>query len=431
MEFKRQEYYNVFYTLYNYYGMKIFKIPYIRIVLISGNFKMIALLSSIFIKNRNDFNDENVRRRYGILTGTIGIILNLFLFATKFSAGIITSAISVTADAFNNLSDAGSSIITLLGFKLSGQKPDNEHPFGHGRIEYISGLIVSLIILIVAFELVKSSIGKIIHPEEVKISVLTFVFLALSILIKLYMFAYNMIYGKKISSTAMKATAIDSISDTIATTVVLICYVLYAVFKIKIDAYAGIAVGLFIAYAGYKTLRETISPLLGQTPDPELVKEIETIVRSNESVIGIHDMIVHDYGPTRIFVSLNAEVPCDKDILYLHECIDDIENEIKEKLNCEVSIHMDPVDTNDETLFEAKVLATEIIKEIDERLTLHDFRMVHGESHSNLIFDVVIPHKFKMSEKELVEEIQQKVHDKHKGYYCVINVDNDYAGITK
>ena len=381
---------------------------------------MIALLSSIFIKNKNDYNDENVRRGYGILTGAVGIILNLFLFATKFSVGIITSAISVTADAFNNLSDAGSSIITLLGFKLSGQKPDNEHPFGHGRIEYISGLFVSVIILIVAFELVKTSIGKILHPEEVAVSALTFVFLSLSIIVKLYMFAYNMIYGKKISSGAMKATAVDSISDTIATTVVLICYIIYAVFKIKIDAYAG-----------YKTLRETISPLLGQTPDPEFVKEIEEIVRSNESVIGIHDMIVHDYGPTRIFVSLHAEVPCDKDILYLHECIDDIENEIKEKLNCEVSIHMDPVDTNDENLFEAKVMVTEIIKEIDERLTLHDFRMVHGESHSNLIFDVVIPHKFKMSEKELTEEIQKKVHDKHKGYFCVINVDNDYAGITK
>ncbi len=392
---------------------------------------MIALLSSIFIKNKNNFNDENVRRKYGILTGAVGIILNLFLFATKFSVGIITSAISVTADAFNNLSDAGSSIITLLGFKLSGQKPDNEHPFGHGRIEYISGLFVSVIILIVAFELVKTSIGKIIHPEEVAVSALTFVFLSISIIVKLYMFAYNMIYGKKISSTTMKATAVDSISDTIATSVVLICYILYVVFKIKIDAYAGIAVGLFIAYAGYKTLRETISPLLGQTPDPEFVKEIEEIVRSNESVIGIHDMIVHDYGPTRIFVSLHAEVPCDKDILYLHECIDDIENEIKEKLNCEVSIHMDPVDTNDENLFEAKVMVTEIIKEIDERLTLHDFRMVHGESHSNLIFDVVIPHKFKMSEKELTEEIQKKVHDKHKGYFCVINVDNDYAGITK
>lgn len=392
---------------------------------------MIALLSSIFIKNKNDYNDENVRRRYGILTGAVGIILNLFLFAAKFSVGILTSAISVTADAFNNLSDAGSSIITLIGFKLSGQKPDNEHPFGHGRIEYISGLFVSVIILIVAFELVKTSIGKIIHPEEVAVSALTFVFLSISIIIKLYMFAYNMIYGKKISSTTMKATAVDSISDTIATSVVLICYILYVVFKIKIDAYAGIAVGLFIAYAGYKTLRETISPLLGQTPDPEFVREIEEIVRSNESVIGIHDMIVHDYGPTRIFVSLHAEVPCDKDILYLHECIDDIENEIKEKLNCEVSIHMDPVDTNDENLFEAKVMVTEIIKEIDERLTLHDFRMVHGESHSNLIFDVVIPHKFKMSEKELAEEIQKKVHDKHKGYFCVINVDNDYSGITK
>ncbi len=337
---------------------------------------MIALLSSIFIKNKNNFNDENVRRKYGILTGAVGIILNLFLFATKFSVGIITSAISVTADAFNNLSDAGSSIITLLGFKLSGQKPDNEHPFGHGRIEYISGLFVSVIILIVAFELVKTSIGKIIHPEEVAVSALTFVFLSISIIVKLYMFAYNMIYGKKISSTTMKATAVDSISDTIATSVVLICYILYVVFKIKIDAYAGIAVGLFIAYAGYKTLRETISPLLGQTPDPEFVKEIEEIVRSNESVIGIHDMIVHDYGPTRIFVSLHAEVPCDKDILYLHECIDDIENEIKEKLNCEVSIHMDPVDTNDENLFEAKVMVTEIIKEIDERLTLHDFRIL-------------------------------------------------------
>ena len=391
---------------------------------------MITLLSYIFIKNRTSYNDENVRRKYGMLTGIAGIILNLLLFAAKFSAGLLTSAISVTADAFNNLSDAGSSIITLLGFKLSGQKPDNEHPFGHGRIEYISGLFVSVIILIVAFELIKTSISKIIHPEEIAVSTITFVFLSLSILIKLYMFAYNMLYSKKIQSTAMKATAIDSISDTIATSVVLISYIIYAVFNIKVDAYAGIAVGLFIAYAGIKTLKETISPLLGQTPDPEFVKEIENIVRSNECVIGIHDMIVHDYGPTRIFVSLHAEVPCDKDILYLHECIDNIENEIKNTLNCEVSIHMDPVDTNDENLFEAKVLVNEILKEIDERLTLHDFRMVHGESHSNLIFDVVIPHKFKMNEKELFAEIEQRVRSKHKGYRCVINFDNDYSGIT-
>lgn len=392
---------------------------------------MITLLSHIFIKERTNYTDEKVRRKYGMLTGIVGIILNLFLFASKLTVGLFTSAISITADAFNNLSDAGSSIITLLGFKLSGQKPDNEHPFGHGRIEYISGLFVSIIILIVAFELIKTGINKVFHPEEVVVSGITFVFLGISILVKLYMFIYNMLYSKKISSTAMKATAIDSISDTIATSVVLICYILYAVFKIKIDAYAGIAVGLFIAYAGLKTLFETISPLLGQTPDPEFVKEIEEIVKSKECVIGIHDMIVHDYGPTRIFVSLHAEVPCDKDILYLHEIIDDIESEIKNKLGCEVSIHMDPVDTNDENLFEAKVMLTEIIKEIDERLTLHDFRMVHGDSHSNLIFDVVIPHKFKMSDTELTETIQQKVNGKHKGYFCVINIDNDYSGISK
>ena len=392
---------------------------------------MITLLSRIFIKNPTDYANEDVRRKYGMLTGIVGIILNLFLFAAKFSVGIITSAISVTADAFNNLSDAGSSIITLIGFKLSGHKPDNEHPFGHGRIEHISGLFVSVIILIVAFELVKSSISKIIHPEEVAVSALTFIFLTLSIIIKLYMFAYNMLYAKKISSTTMKATALDSISDTIATFVVLVCYILYVIFGLKIDAYAGIAVGLFIGYVGIKTLSETVSPLLGQTPDPEFVKELEDIVMSNDCVIGIHDLIVHDYGPTRLFVSLHAEVPCDKDILYIHDCIDNIENEIRKKLNCEASIHMDPVDTNDENLYETKVMVNEILKEIDERLTLHDFRMVHGDSHSNLIFDVVMPHKFKLSEKELVEEIGRRVHDKHKGYFCVINVDNDYSGITK
>ena len=384
---------------------------------------MIVLLSSIFIKNKNNFNDENVRRKYGILTGAVGIILNLFLFAIKFSIGIITSAISVTADAFNNLSDAGSSIITLLGFKLSGQKPDNEHPFGHGRIEYISGLFVSVIILIVAFELVKTSIGKIIHPEEVAVSALTFVFLSISIIVKLYMFAYNMIYGKKISSTTMKATAVDSISDTIATSVVLICYIIYAVFKIKIDAYAGIAVGLFIAYAGYKTLRETISPLLGQTPDPEFVKEIEEIVRSNESVIGIHDMIVHDYGPTRIFVSLHAEVPCDKDILYLHECIDDIENEIKEKLNCEVSIHMDPVDSKDHQahLLRARVLKK--LRSMDPEAGLHDFRILRGDDIPVVSFDAQFPFSYKETDESILLALTDYISLELPGYQAIIRVD--------
>ena len=391
---------------------------------------MITLLAKLFIKNNKDYGNDQVRRKYGMLAGGLGIALNLFLFASKFAVGLLTNAISVTADAFNNLSDAGSSIITLIGFKLSGQKPDNEHPFGHGRIEYISGLFVSVIILIVAFELIKTSFNKIIHPEEVVVSAYTFIFLSISIIVKIYMFAYNMIYGKKISSSVMKATAFDSISDTAATFVVLICSILYSVFGLKIDAYAGIAVGLFIAYVGIKSLSETVSPLLGKTPDPELVKQIEEIVNESDCVIGIHDMIVHDYGPTRQFVSLHAEVPCDQDILYIHDCIDIIEYKIKAKTGCEASIHMDPVDTNDANLGEAKALVTETIKEIDERLTLHDFRMVHGETHSNLIFDVVIPHKFKMKEEELVATIQKNVNDKNNLYYCVVNVDNDYSGIT-
>ena len=391
---------------------------------------MITLLAKLFIKNNKDYGNDQVRRKYGMLAGGLGIVLNLFLFASKFAVGLLTNALSVTADAFNNLSDAGSSIITLIGFKLSGQKPDNEHPFGHGRIEYISGLFVSVIILIVAFELIKTSFNKIIHPEEVVVSAYTFIFLSISIIVKIYMFAYNMIYGKKISSSVMKATAFDSISDTAATFVVLICSILYSVFGLKIDAYAGIAVGLFIAYVGIKSLSETVSPLLGKTPDPELVKQIEEIVNESDCVIGIHDMIVHDYGPTRQFVSLHAEVPCDQDILYIHDCIDIIEYKIKAKTGCEASIHMDPVDTNDANLGEAKALVTETIKEIDERLTLHDFRMVHGETHSNLIFDVVIPHKFKMKEEELVATIQKNVNDKNNLYFCVVNVDNDYAGIT-
>lgn len=391
---------------------------------------MVHFLSMIFIKDHKSYNNPEVRRKYGMLTGFFGIILNLILFSTKFAVGLLTGAISVTADAFNNLSDAGSSIITLIGFKLSGQKPDNEHPFGHGRLEYISGLFVSVIILIVAFELIKTSFGKIIHPEEVTVSALTYIFLSLSIVIKIYMFFYNMYYSKKISSAVMKATAIDSLSDTISTTAVLICSILYGIFKIKLDAFAGIAVGLFILYAGIKSLIETISPLLGKSPEPEFVKSIEEIVMESDCVIGMHDLIVHDYGPTRVFVSLHAEVPSDLDILYIHDCIDILEAKIKMKLGCDATIHMDPVDTNDENLAEAKALVTNVIKEIDERLTLHDFRMVHGETHSNLIFDVVIPHKFKMKEDDLVNEIQAKVNEQNNLYFCAINIDNDYSGVT-
>lgn len=392
---------------------------------------MIAILSKIFIKNNKDYTNPDVRRHYGELTSIFGIFLNICLFAGKFTIGFITHAISITADAFNNLSDAGSSIITLVGFKLSKQKPDNEHPFGHGRFEYLSGLFVAIIIILMAFELVKSGFGKLIHPEETEISIVTFIILAVSIVVKVYMFIYNKKYGKKISSNAMLATATDSISDSIATTVVLITSLLQFFFDIKIDAYAGIAVGLFIGYAGFKTLLETISPLLGKSPDPEFVKAIEETVLSEETVCGIHDMIVHDYGPTRTFVSLHAEVPADRNILEVHDVIDSIEMKIRKEMGIEITIHMDPIDTKDEKTKECKEEIKRIIASIDEHLTIHDFRMVHGDSHSNVLFDIVIPYEFDLSEEELSSTIERKLQKIYPTYYCVIEVDTDYTGAAK
>lgn len=388
---------------------------------------MINLLSAIFIKNHKDYKDEKVRRKYGFLCGIVGIILNILLFAGKFTAGLISNSISVTADAFNNLSDAGSSFITLIGFKLAGQKPDPEHPFGHGRIEHISGLIVSMLIIIMAYELITDSIDKIIHPEDVETGLLTIIILAVSILIKIYMCIYNSRYSKKISSPAMKATSIDSLSDSIATGVVLISAIISMFYGIKLDGYAGVLVGLFIAYAGFCALKETISPLLGQAPDEELVKEIENLVLEDEMIIGIHDLIVHDYGPGRIMVSLHAEVSYKEDILVLHDHIDTVENRIKNELNCEATIHMDPVNTDDENIAALKKEVADIVTGIDNELNMHDFRVVFGESHTNLIFDIVVPFKFRLSDSEITDIIKSKVSDAHDKYFCVINVDKKYT----
>lgn len=392
---------------------------------------MITLLSKIFIKNNTNYGDSEVRRKYGVLSSLFGIFLNLCLFAGKFTAGIITNAISVTADAFNNLSDAGSSLITLLGFKLSNQKPDNKHPFGHGRIEYISGLFVSVIILIMAYELIKTSIGKIINPDDVVVNALSIGILIASICVKGYMFIYNKLFGKRIKSNAMEATAIDSLSDCIATSVVLISAILRLVFGWNIDGFAGLMVGVFIAYAGIRSLSETMSPILGQAPEPETVKEIEEIVTSADCVVGIHDLIVHDYGPTRTFVSLHAEVPCDMNILAIHDVIDNLEVEIRNKMGFDATIHMDPIDVNDENLKAMKEFVKRIVESIDPKMTLHDFRMVRGDSHSNLIFDVVVPYDLKMSKENIIDTIDYKVKEIYPDYNCVIEIDADYAGITK
>lgn len=364
-----------------------------------------------------------MRQAYGVLCGAVGICLNLLLFAGKFSAGLFSGSIAITADAFNNLSDAGSSIITLIGFRMAGQAPDPDHPFGHGRIEYISGFLVSLLILLMALELLKSSIAKILHPQEPLFSYIIVAILAVSILVKCYMALYNRRVGVLIDSAAMKATATDSLSDMLATAVVLAATLIAHYTHLSIDGYCGVVVGLFILYAGFQAARDTISPLLGQAPDPAFVKQIEKIVMSYESILGIHDLIVHNYGPGRILISLHAEVPADGDLLQLHDTIDLAEHRLHRELGCSAVIHMDPVCIHDEQTQRLKGMAWQVVTSIDPRLTIHDFRVVAGPTHTNLIFDVVTPYDFDYSDAGLCELINRRLKELDECYCAVIDVD--------
>ncbi|MCO8193596.1 cation diffusion facilitator family transporter [Anaerofustis sp. NSJ-163] len=389
---------------------------------------MVSYLSKKFIKDYKNVKNENVRRAYGMLCSIVGILLNIFLFAIKYFAGIISGSIAITADAFNNLSDAGSSVITLIGFKFAGMKPDIEHPFGHGRVEYISGFAVSVMIILMGAELLKSSIDKIFHPESIDTTVVSFIILIVSILVKLYMSLYNSKIGDKIESAGMKATATDSKSDCIATSVVLISMLIAKFTGVNIDAYAGLLVAGFILYAGYDAAKETLSPLLGQIPEKSLVDSIEKIVLSYDEIVGIHDLVVHDYGPGRLMISLHAEVPGNGDIFILHDAIDRAEIELNEKLNCEAVIHLDPIDTDNEEVMEMKSKITKLIKkEIDEIITIHDFRIVKGNTHTNVIFDAVIPPKYKMTDKEVETKIKGLVKNNFKNCFAVVKVEITYV----
>lgn len=388
---------------------------------------MIQLLARLFIKDRENTASPQVRQAYGMLSGAVGIALNCLLFLGKFLAGVLSGSIAITADAFNNLSDAGSSVITLIGFKMSGQKPDPEHPFGHGRIEYISGLFVSVAVLIMAFELVKTSIGKLRHPAPIESSPLILAILLVSILVKLYMAYYNKSLGRKLDSAAMSATAADSISDTVSTTFVLAATLVGHFTGVLIDGWCGILVGLFIFYTGIQAMKETMNPLLGQPPRQELVSEIEALVTASPVVEGIHDLIVHDYGPGRLMVSLHAEVPASGNILQIHDEIDNIEKELQEKLQCSATIHMDPVVTNDEHVNAMKDAVTGFVKDISPSMSIHDFRMVEGPTHTNLIFDLVIPHDFSLTEVNTVNQIKEKIRHLPGCYYAVIQVDRSYC----
>lgn len=388
---------------------------------------MVSLLAKFFIKNKDNYKDSKVRENYGVLCGAVGIFLNVVLFLGKFLAGTLSGAISITADAFNNLSDAGSSFITMVGFKLAGQKPDEEHPFGHGRMEYLSGIFVSVIIILMSWELLKSSVQKILHPELPEFSVLIVVILLASIAVKCYMAFYNTSVGKKIDSAAMAATAKDSLSDSVATAVVLISTFVGYFFKLPIDGYCGVLVSLMILWAGISAMRETVGPLLGQPPEKEFVEQIEKIVMSYDKVLGIHDLVVHDYGPGRLMISLHAEVPYKEDILEIHDMIDRIEFDLRGMLNCEPVIHMDPIVDDDEDTNRWKDMVREVISSVDGKMKFHDFRVVKGNTHNNLIFDVVIPHGFKLSDNELREEIFKRVHEQDETLFTVIQVDRLYT----
>lgn len=388
---------------------------------------MITLLSRWFIRDRDHVTDPAVRRAYGQLCGLTGIGLNVLLFIGKFLAGTISGSIAITADAFNNLSDAGSSVITLLGFRLAGRKPDPEHPFGHGRIEYISGLIVSGLILLMGAELAKTSFDKILHPAAVDFSVIAMVILAVSILVKLYMSLYNRQIGKKINSAAMAATAADSISDAISTSAVLAAMLVAKFSGLMIDGYVGIIVAVLILISGVKAAKETIAPLLGQAPETEFVQQIERIVMSHPPICGIHDLVVHDYGPGRVMISLHAEVPAGGDMLELHDVIDNAEIALRRELNCEAVIHMDPIVTDDGITSELRAKVSELVKTIDERITIHDFRIVPGNTHTNLIFDAVVPFDIGISAQEVSERISRLVSEMDSNYFAVVLVEHSYV----
>lgn len=387
---------------------------------------MVTLLIKRFIPDYENTHAASVRHSYGMLCGIVGIALNILLFIGKFLAGGLSHSIAITADAINNLSDAGSSFITLAGFKLASQKPDPDHPYGHGRIEYLSGLLVALLIIMMAVELLQTSFDKIMHPQNTQVSPLVIAILIISILVKLYMFYYNRQIGKKIDSPALLATALDSRGDTLSTLLVLISSLISLFTGIQIDGYCGFLVGLFILYSGFNAAKDTIDPLLGKAPDKEYVDKIERIVTSHDLILGIHDMMIHDYGPGRVVVSLHAEVPSDGDLLEMHDLIDHIEHDLAETCDCEAVIHMDPISVNDPEVNALKKQVGDIIYAIDSNLQFHDFRIVKGPTHTNILFDVLVPYKFSMKDSELIEAINQKVKELSPSYFIVVKVDHTY-----
>lgn len=384
---------------------------------------MVELLAKKFIPNYDDVSNAEVRHGYGALCGGVGIVLNIILFIIKVFAGVLSGSVAILADAFNNLGDAGSSVVMMVGFKMATKKPDPDHPFGHGRIEYVTGLVISMLIILMSAELIKSSVGKIIHPQPLNMSIFVLVILVISVFIKLYMYMYNTKISTKLSSATIRATAKDSLSDAVATFAVLIVMLIGFVTGVNLDGIVGLVVSAFILYNGITSAKDTIDPLLGSRPDPEYVKTIEKYVASFDEIIGVHDLVVHDYGPGRTMISLHAEVPATGNILDIHDTIDNIERTLNKTLHCHSVIHMDPVVVDDEVTTRMRRLTELIVKSVDENFSIHDFRMVKGPTHTNLIFDVVVPFDAPLAEEEVKNYVCRKVEELPGNHYAVIEID--------
>ena len=382
-----------------------------------------------FIKNHDDINNPSVRLSYGKLSGKIGIFCNVLLFISKFIIGTFSRSVSITADAINNLSDAASSIISLVGFKMAERPADEDHPYGHARYEYLSGLAVSIIILIIGVELFKISIDKILNPRDVEFNLVIAITLVISILIKVWLAAFNRNLGLKINSETIKATSTDSRNDVITTTVVLIASTISRYTDLELDGYMGIAVAMFILYSGIGIIKSTVDPLIGKAPDPEFVKHVQEKIMSYPGVLGTHDLIVHDYGPARRFASVHVEMSAEANVLDCHDVIDNIERDFKENDNLNLIIHFDPIITSDDSITDLRNWLCDKIKEIDKSLSIHDLRIVPGKTHTSLIFDCVMPVSMELSPTELKEKIKVIVSNEIPDYYCVITIDRSFAPI--
>ncbi|MBR2293780.1 MAG: cation transporter [Clostridia bacterium] len=384
---------------------------------------MTNFLCRLFVKNRQDVKDPAVRRAYGTMASAVGILANLLLAAIKLLAGMLSGSISITADAVNNLSDAGSQVVSLISFKISAKPADRDHPFGHARIEYVASMIVSFLVLLVGFELLKESVNQVFHPTDVAVSALTLVILGVSVAVKLWLSFFNRKLAKRIHSSVMKATAADSLSDAASTGAVLLSCVISLLTGVRTDAYMGIAVAVLILVAGVKILNETKNSILGSAPDPETVEQILSLTREYPEILGIHDMVVHNYGPGNTIASFHAEVDGNENVFFVHDVIDTVEKRVWSDLGIRATIHMDPIVTDDEEINALRRVVERTVREIDERLTIHDFRFVKGHTHSNLIFDVCAPFELKVSDDELKEKIGLRLREENETFCTVITVD--------